>query len=175
MSAPRSYHFNLTVGEPIPPEPLTPLKVAPEGVKYPNARIKDFSSDGTFEILLSKPLDVTSDLREQFMEVKRSHEPIYGEEAGRAYLRNMLKMQAISGGEIDQAQLVLNFTVTSLESTRICFKLAFENALQISQGPKPERLLVTLNMEKFTDADGLSLDRNLELTAFIPRQIPSDA
>ena len=32
-----------------------------------------------------------------------------------------------------------------------------------------------MNLEKYTDSDGLSLPRNLTLTAFIPRQIASEA
>lgn len=62
-----------------------------------------------------------------------------------------------------------------MSGTEILFKLHFNNPLEISQNAESEKIKIIVNLDKYTDKDGLSLPRNLTLTAYMPRQIPSEA
>lgn len=68
-----------------------------------------------------------------------------------------------------------DFNITSFTSTEIEIKFDFEHPYEISQTQSPEHIFVTLNVENFTDSDGLALYRNYNLTSYIPRIIPSEA
>ena len=62
----RKYELILTVGEVIPPEPLPPLKKAPDGTKLPKMEVKEFTPTGLMIIQISKPLDFPTDLMQRY-------------------------------------------------------------------------------------------------------------
>ena len=51
---------------------------------------------------------------------------------------------------------------------------SFQHPNEISQTYSPDSILVRLNVENFTDPDGLSVERNLNLTSLLPRIIPEE-
>ena len=55
----------------------------------------------------------------------------------------------------DEDMLGYDFNITAIEPTMIDVQFTFENPIALSQGPAPDSFLVTINMEEYTDPDGL--------------------
>ena len=73
---------------------------------------------------------------------------------------------------MEEDKLGYDFNITALAPTEIDVKFTFDNPLAFSQGEIAESLFVTINMESYTDNDGLSIGRNYNMTTFVTRQIP---
>ena len=69
----------------------------------------------------------------------------------------------------DPELLHFNYTVTGISSTEIDIKFTWDNPFEISQNNPAERLEIVVNMDKFTDNDGLSLSKDVYLACWIPR------
>ena len=169
MHPARKYELILTVGEVIPPEPLPVLKAAPDGVKLPKMEIKEFMPDGVMKITVSKPLDFPSDLMQRYNDIRQNPVPLYGESKEIGYIRNMMKIDLVAGDGNDESMLGFDFNITALEPTEIDVQFTFENPVAVSQGHVPDSVLVTINMEKYTDPDGLSIGRDYNMTSLITR------
>lgn len=173
MHPARTYELILTVGEVIPPEPLPVLKAAPDGVKLPKMEIKEFMPDGVMRITVSKPLEFPSDLMQRYNDIRQNPVPLYGESKEIGYIRNMMRIELVSVDGNDESMLGYDFNITALEPTEIEVTFTFENPIAISQGHAADSLFVTINMEQYTDPDGLSIGRDYNMTSLITRQLPA--
>ena len=171
----RSYELILEIGKGITEDKkLPPLKVAPDGVNIPRASIKYFGMDGRMRIKFSKPLSIPSNIRQKFTEITLTEVPMYGEDEEVEYLRNIIRIELIAGEMSDPDLLRFNYTLTDIDSREITIKFKWEHPLELSQNDPPERMRLVLNMEKYVDEDGLSLERDLRLTCYVPRQVLSE-
>ena len=86
-----------------------------------------------------------------------------------------LEIKIIPGVYSDPSVLGFTYNITGMSGTEIDFKFTFDKPLAISQELEPERVNITLNMERFTHPDGLEMAGYAIMTSFVPRQIPSEA
>ena len=116
---PKSFELILTVGDPIPIEPLPPLMVPPPGVEPLDAKIKEFLMNGKMTILISSPVEFPDDLLERHAKIMATQVPIYGEDTDIAYVRNMVKIEVLPGDMTDPELLKFTFIITELTPTAI--------------------------------------------------------
>ena len=86
-----------------------------------------------------------------------------------------MDIKIIPGEMTDPSVLGFSYNITGTSGTEIDIKFTFDKPLEISQQQDPERVNVTMNMEKFTRPDGKDMAGYAMMTSFIPRQIPSEA
>ena len=121
-------------------------------------------------ITISKSLSFPGDFKERFNEIRWSKLPLYGEPEGIHYIRNTIAIEPIAGDYNDIDLLRFTYLITEISETQIKIKFTYENIMEPGQfGPPFDRIKMTLNIEKYTDADGLSVGRDLQLTAWMPR------
>ena len=121
-------------------------------------------------ITISKSLSFPDDFKERYNEIRWSKLPLYGEPEDIHYIRNTIAIEPIAGDYNDIDLLRFTYLITEISETQIKIKFTYENRMEPGQfGPPFDRIKMTLNIEKYTDTDGLSVGRNLELTAWMPR------
>ena len=121
-------------------------------------------------ITISKSLSFPDDFKERYNEIRWSKLPLYGEPKDIHYIRNTIAIEPIAGDYNDIDLLRFTYLITEISETQIKIKFTYENRMEPGQfGPPFDRIKMTLNIEKYTDADGLSVGRDLQLTAWMPR------
>ena len=88
-------------------------------------------------------------------------------------MAKMVQIKLLTGTDSHVELLDFSFSIESISPTEIVFQMEYADPLEVSQWEEPEVLEIVINMEKYTDPDGLSLARNLTLHTFNPRQIPN--
>ena len=95
---------------------------------------------------------------------------MYGEPADIYYIRKSIVIEPIFGDYNDPDLIRFTYLITDISATQIKFKFKYDHPLEPGQfGPPFDRILMTFNIEKYTDPDGLSVGRDLKLTAWMPR------
>ena len=121
-------------------------------------------------ITISKSLSFPDDFKERYNEIRWSKLPLYGEPEDIHYIRNTIAIEPIAGDYNDIDLLRFTYLITEISETQIKIKFTYENRMEPGQfGPPFDRIKMTLNIEKYTDTDGLSVGRDLQLTAWMPR------
>ena len=121
-------------------------------------------------ITISKSLSFPDEFKERYNEIRWSKLPLYGEPEDIHYIRNTIAIEPIAGDYNDIDLLRFTYLITEISETQIKIKFTYENRMEPGQfGPPFDRIKMTLNIEKYTDTDGLSVGRDLELTAWMPR------
>ena len=82
----------------------------------------------------------------------------------------ILKMISFSTETIDEN--LFGWTVTDVSSRGITVRLNFTNPLQVSQGEKPDLILILVNFSNYTDVDRQNLPEFSDIIE-LPRQMSS--
>ena len=69
--------------------------------------------------------------------------------------------------------ILLSWSLESLTSRQMNIKLEFKNPVQISQGYTPDILILVIELSKFKDVNGQSLEENAMFRILIPPQFAS--